>query len=158
MNLFKLKGAYKSVYEMEEIDEETWFDTLESITDSIQEKADGYAAVIATIDAENSAIKAEKDRLAKRESVNKNKIERLKKNLLDVMNETGEVKFSTDLHSFGIRKTQSVAIADDWETKLPKEYVRTTFAPDKTTIKEDLKNGVEIPSASLQENEGLSIR
>lgn len=53
--------------------------------------------------------------------------------------------------------TQKVVITD--ETSLPADCLKTTVVPDRTTIKELLKDGREIPGAFLSNGEEtLSIR
>ncbi|MEV7495747.1 siphovirus Gp157 family protein, partial [Streptomyces anulatus] len=47
-NLFELKDSYQQVYDLiaEQEDEQILKDTLSSINDAIEDKADGYVAVI----------------------------------------------------------------------------------------------------------------
>ena len=57
-NLFELKDNYQQVYDLiaEQEDEQILKDTLASINDAIEEKADGYVAVIKSLEADNNAI------------------------------------------------------------------------------------------------------
>ena len=46
-----------------EVDQQTVMDTLDALEDAIEDKADGYAVIIKTIDADVDAIEAEIKRL-----------------------------------------------------------------------------------------------
>ena len=52
-NLFELKNSYQQVYDLiaEQEDEQILKDTLSSINDAIEDKADGYVAVIKSLEA-----------------------------------------------------------------------------------------------------------
>ena len=59
--LFELKDSYQQVYDLiaEQEDEQILKDTLASINDAIEDKADGYVAVIKSLEADNNAIDEE---------------------------------------------------------------------------------------------------
>lgn len=67
-NLFELKDSYQQVYDLiaEQEDEQVLKDTLSSINDAIEDKADGYVAVIKSLEADNNAIDEEIKRLRQR--------------------------------------------------------------------------------------------
>ncbi|EGQ3311356.1 hypothetical protein G0U00_002634, partial [Staphylococcus pseudintermedius] len=56
-SLFNLTDAYQQVYDLiaEQGDETVLIETLQSINDALEEKADGYVAVIKTLEADNVA-------------------------------------------------------------------------------------------------------
>lgn len=82
-NLFELKDNYQQVYDLiaEQEDEQILKDTLASINDAIEEKADGYVAVIKSLEADNNAIDEEIKRLRQRKTSNQNGVKRLKESL-----------------------------------------------------------------------------
>ena len=86
-NLFELKDNYQQVYDLiaEQEDEQILKDTLASINDAIEEKADGYVAVIKSLEADNNAINEEIKRLRQRKTSNQNGVKRLKESLQEVM-------------------------------------------------------------------------
>ena len=86
-NLFELKDNYQQVYDLiaEQEDEQILKDTLASINDAIEEKADGYVAVIKSLEADNNAIDEEIKRLRQRKTSNQNGVKRLKESLQEVM-------------------------------------------------------------------------
>lgn len=64
--LYELVGQYLDIYNMD-IDEETKLDTIEALglDEEIEAKAENYAMVIRNLEAENTAYKAEEERLKK---------------------------------------------------------------------------------------------
>ena len=72
-NLFELKDSYQQVYDLiaEQEDEQILKDTLSSINDAIEDKADGYVAVIKSLEANNNAIDEEIKRLRQRKTSSK---------------------------------------------------------------------------------------
>ena len=56
-NLFDLSTDYQQLYDLiaEQEDEQILKDTLASINDAIEDKADGYVAVIKTLEGDNKS-------------------------------------------------------------------------------------------------------
>ena len=98
-SLFDLSADYQQVYNLiaEQEDEQILKDTLASINDAIEDKADGYVAVIRTLESDNKAIDEEVKRLRQRKTSNQNGVKRLKESLQEVMEKTGKVKFKQHL-------------------------------------------------------------
>lgn len=66
-------------------------------------------------------------------------------------------KFSTDKVAISFRKTSSVNVTD--LTQIPDQYLK--FAdptPDKTAIKNAIKDGVVIDGAEIVEGQSISIK
>ena len=158
--LFNLSDQYKQVLEIiqENGEEQVLTDTLESINDSIESKADGYVAVTKTLEAENDAIDVEIKRLQERKKVNQNGIKRLKDTLLDAMEYTGKTKFKTELHSYSIRNNApSLQITDD--TKIPKQfYVEQEPKLDKRELLKFVKDNGELDGLELKRTKSLGVR
>ena len=96
-------------------------DTLDSINDALEDKADGYVAVIKSLETDNIAIDEEIKRLKQRKTSNENGIKRLKETLQQVMEETGKEKFKTALNSYSIANNPpSLDVTD--ESLIPKQY------------------------------------
>ena len=158
--LYELTQDFDTVLNMlyTDVDEQTIFDTLESIEGEIEDKADGYAKVIKNIEADIEALKTEEKRLNERKKTLENKIKSMKYSLENAMRITGRTKFKTALFSFGIQKNPpSVEITDE-DAAMKSEYIKTEVKLDKTSIKEALKNGAELGFAQLVQSEGLRIR
>lgn len=158
-SLYNLTGKYVELFDrMDDFDEETLSDTVESLDDAIGDKFDGYAYVIAEAEAKINAIKDERDRLAKLEKSYANSVDFLKTRMLTAMQAVGETKIKTDLHTFGIRNAKSVSVTADWETTLPIDLIRTKSEPDKTAIKKALESGQNLESAQIIEKQSINIR
>lgn len=67
-------------------------------------------------------------------------------------------KLETNLYKISYRKSESVEIIN--EEMIPQEFMKekTTIAPDKTAIKEALKNWSEVPGATIKINNNLQIK
>jgi len=159
--LYKLADSYNYVVEMaDELDDGTLKDTLDSIEEVFDDKVENIAKSIKEIEGQADMIKAEKDRLAKREKTMRNNAKSMKLYMQDQMEAIGKRKVQGELLTVAIQKNApSVRVID--ERKIPEEY----FIPqpsklDKTQLKTELKNGVEMPegSAELIQTESVRIR
>ena len=61
MNLYELSQNYLAVQDME-LDEETLRDTLDSIEDAFEDKAENIAKLYRTVEADEQALEAEEKR------------------------------------------------------------------------------------------------
>ena len=122
----------------------------------LQEKSINYGYVIKDAEDHISLIDAEIKRLQEMKRIQANKVERLKETVLNAMNIYGIEKINSPFLNISIRKSESVEIGEG----LPKEYMmeKTTFAPDKTRIKNAIKSGENIIGATIKENQNLQIK
>ena len=164
MTLYELNGEYLRLMDMAsdpEIDWDAFEDTLEALTGDIEDKADGYAKVIRSLEAETAAIDEEIKRLTAQKTVRKNSVDRMKAALKTTMELTGKTKFKTDLFSFGIRKNPVKLVIDKESTDhAPAEYI-IIQSPiwNKDKLKEDLKAGKDVDGiAHLEQGTSLSIK
>lgn len=159
-SLYELTQDFETVINMlyTDVDEQTIFDTLESIEGEIEDKADGYAKVIRDIESDISGLKSEEKRIKERRQALENRISLMKKSLEEAMRTTGRVKFKTSLFSFGIQKNPvSVEITDEAKA-INSRYVKQKTEIDKTAIKEAIQNGEQLDFAQLVQSESLRIR
>lgn len=158
-NLYKLNEAWQELANMlyqDDVDEQMILDTLESIEGEIEEKADNYAYIITEIQNDVNACKLEKDRLDKRQKSLENKVKNLKRNLMEIMKNTGKTNFKTQLHTFRIQKNGGKrALTIDGE--VPDEYKKTIIENDTDKIRQALEEGKNLPFAHL-ESQGESLR
>lgn len=160
-NLYEITGGFLKLYELleeGEIDEEVFADTIEGLEYELEEKADGYAKIIAMLNNDVSAIDAEIKRLTDRKKTFKNNIDYLKKNLEQSMIYTGKRKFKTSLFSFNIQKNPPKLVIDDPEKIPVRFYIEVEPKIDNAAIKEEIKNGEEFDWAHMEQTEGLRIR
>ena len=160
MNLYDLKEAYKGVQQA--IDEgEDLEGVLLTIDDAIEDKADNYAMLIANLNSDIDAIKAEEARLKERRQRIEKSIDTLKQNLFTAMKETGKEKFKTSLFSFAIAKNggKTSVIVDVETAKLGDDFVIVTEKPNLDAIREYIEKTGDITFAHLGERgESLRIR
>ncbi|OLF32243.1 siphovirus Gp157 family protein [Staphylococcus sp. 47.1] len=158
--LFNLKDDYKQVYDLiaEQGDEQVLNDTLASINDALEDKADGYVAVIKSLESDNTAIDEEIKRLQQRKTTNKNGVDRLKETLKETMESTGKTKFKTALNSYNIQNNPpSLNILD--EKLIPKDYwISQAPKLNKKDALAELKEGKEIPGVEVKQTRSLRVR
>ena len=157
-SLYNLKEDYKRVLELqaEGVDEEVIKDTLESIDDAIEDKADSYSYVIREKKGQNDTIDEEIKRLQALKRSNNNLIKLLQENLYEVMKETGKTKFKTDLNSFWIQKSPP-SIDIKYEDNIPEDFYVTERKLQRRDLINYVKNN-EIDGVELTQSEGVRIR
>ena len=160
MKLYELTGQYLELEEIAangEIDEQTFVDTMESITEDIKSKADGYARVIRNLEANVEAYKNEEERLYSKRKTLENNIKRMKSNLQYCMCVTGEKKFKTELFSFNVKKNPKKLVVDKIEA-VPEEFlIMQEPKVDTKALKEFVADN-EVSYAHLEQGESLVIR
>ena len=154
--LYELTGIFLEIDEMD-VDDETKLDTLNSIDweDDFSEKIENCIKVIRNKNARVEAYKAEIERLKKLKASEEKAIEEIKKRISEAMQLTKRDKLETTLFKVGFRKSKAVVVD---EVKLPKEYMKAKWIPDKEKLKELLKNGATIQGAHIEERRNLNIR
>ena len=122
-------------------------------------KIENVALWIKDLKAEAEAIKAEKMALAERQKVAENKAESLKNWLAYALD--GQ-KFSTAKCAISFRKTEKVEISDVGMIRLMKEHDELlTYKepePNKTAIKQALKDGLTVQGVQLVQNISTIIK
>ena len=122
-------------------------------------KIENVACWIKELKAEAEAIKAEKLILAERQKVAENKAESLKKWLAYALD--GQ-KFKTSKCSISYRKSESVEVTEEGLNNLIKEHdeLLTYKAPEpnKTAIKQALKDGLSVQGVQLVQNTSTIIK
>lgn len=162
--LYELTAEYLQLLEWAEdpdIDPQVIDDTMECLSGDIEDKADAYARVIAQMEYDAAAIKAEYDRLALRKKRIDNSIDRMKNSLKTAMILTNKTKFKTDLFSFNIQKNPPKVVIDQEDVfSIPEEYLEYQLpVVNKQKIKDDLKAGKDLEGiAHLEQTEGLRIK
>lgn len=158
--LFNLTDNYKQVYDLiaEQGDEQLLNDTLESINDALEDKADGYVSVIKSLESDNKAIDEEIKRLQQRKTTNKNGIDRLKESLKESMEATGKTKFKTALNSYNIQNNPpSLNVIE--EKHIPSDFWLSQ-APklDKKALLKHIKENDDIDGVEIKQTQSLRVR
>ena len=122
-------------------------------------KIENVALWIKELKAEAEAIKNEKQALAERQKVAENKAESLKKWLAYALQ--GE-KFKTTKCAISFRKSEAVEVTDEGLNNLMKEHdeLLTYKAPEpnKTAIKQAIKDGLNVAGVQLVQNISTIIK
>ena len=158
MNLYELTDSYQKILQRIEDGGEGLEDTLESITDAIEEKADGYGKVIKNIEAQIEAIKNEEKRLVDRRKSLESSVKRLKDSLYESMKLTETKRIKSELFTFNIQNNPPSLNIEN-EDAIPFEYYQPQ-APklDKRELLNAIKNGLEVEGVSIKQGESLRIR
>lgn len=158
MNLFKLTQNYQNVLEIaEQLDAETLRDTLDSIDEAINSKVENTAYVIKQLDANVAAIDTEIKRLQAMKSAQTNNAKNLKLYIQESMEKVGLDKVQGNLIKVSIQNNpQSVKV--DNEEALKEYMVEQPKKLDKRSLLEDLKQGIEVYGAELQQTRSLRIK
>ncbi|RGS72034.1 siphovirus Gp157 family protein [Mitsuokella sp. AF21-1AC] len=153
MNLYEIDREIESCVDME-TGETIDTERLASLQMEKSKKIENIGCWIKNLTAEAAALKNEKDALAQREKVAKNKADGLKQYLAGYL--AGQ-KFKTAKVAISYRKSEAVEIAD--EAAVPDEYrIPQPDKIDKTGIKKALKDGAVIVGAQIVERQNIQIK
>lgn len=113
------------------------------------------------MEALESAVNAEAERLAMRARIIANRREALKKRLLDAMVYSGIQKVEHPQFTISVQKNPpNVDVFD--ERQIPADYMTAPKPPEpkpnKTLIKKAIQDGFDVPGAKLVQGVALRIR
>ncbi|MGX2944190.1 siphovirus Gp157 family protein [Enterococcus alishanensis] len=158
--LYKLADNYNYVVEMaDQLDDGTLKDTLDSINEAFDDKAENIAKSIKEIESQATIIDAEIKRLTQRKITMKNNAKSMKVYLQEQMEAIGKKKINGELLTVAIQKNApSVHVID--EKGIPEGfYIPQPAKLDKTQLKQELKDGLELPGVVvLIQTESVRIR
>ena len=158
MTIYEIDQAIMECVDLEtgEIIDTEQLDKLQMERDT---KLENVACWIKDLKAEAEALKNEKQALAERQKVAENKAESLKKWLAYALQ--GE-KFKTPKCAISFRKSEAVEVTDEGLNNLMKEHdeLLTYKAPEpnKTAIKQALKDGLSVEGVQLIQNTSTIIK
>lgn len=158
-NMYELAKVYKEVQELAESGTDVT-DTLLSIEGDIEVKAENTNKVIKMFSGYNLTIDEEIKRLQEVKKHNENAIERLKSGIENMMLALNKKEIKTPLFTAKwVKNPPKVVITD--EKNVPAKYL--TYIPATTTVnknalKDDLKNGIELPYAHLEQGRRLDLK
>ena len=125
---------------------DTWFAELGSERD---EKLDGYAWLISSLESDAEALKSEIERLRARKSAFENKAKSLKSRLEAFLKIQGIEKIQTTRHTFALQKPggkPKFILADifaEHPEELPEGFRRVKFEADLNAIREAVETDPE---------------
>jgi hypothetical protein len=156
MKLYELTKQYEELLAKVEDGEE--FDlefSIDAIEEALDAKLESCAKLIRSLEAEEEVFKAEAKRLQEKSKSRAASAERLKNYVAACLK--GQI-YKTKTFNFTYRKSEAVEILD--ETLLPEEFIRqkVSYEPDKTAIKESIKQGQFVKGATLVSKINLQIK
>lgn len=138
---------------------------IDEVSLDLDTKIENIGCYIKNLESDIEALKKEEDNLKARRKSAENKIEGLKRYLNGYLmacfpkdEDRAKWKFKTAKVVLGYRKSNSVEVPDI--EKLDKNFikVKTEVVPDKTAIKDAIKNGEEVKGAFIKQNINLNIK
>ena len=164
INLFELGREYDALTELVLLDRGEFTDEHEELRkeleDIVTNKTDKAVEFIYALEDREAAI----DRRIAELQASKKTIEGYRKRTSDYfqsfMAQTERQALSGELYQIKRQKPREVVLIDD-ETKLPLDFIRATYRPDKAKIKAAIKDGVEVDGARMghgQETLKFSVR
>lgn len=149
-NLNKDMLDLKSLAYNDEIDEETFLNTFESMQIAVEDKVEACGYVIAMLEGDAEKCKNEKEHINTIQKIFENRAKRLKESIKKCM-ETAELKeikggrFTAKICNAGGSAKLSVD-----ENAVPMDYMKMTFTPDLDKIKDDLNKGIKLDFARYE--------
>lgn len=145
------------LYGEEDINIEALDTLMQARTSTLENGLESLCKIRARKIANIAAIKAETQRLSEKSQREDKSLVRLEQYIMDVLKRSGEKKMVAGTFTVGTRISNSVWVAPDFNN--PK-YMRTTTttAPDKTAIKDAIKEGATIDGAYIVTKENLAIK
>lgn len=163
--LYELTGSYHKLLELSEDTDPTLFaDTMDSITDAIDDKAVGYTKVLKDMDQKISELegraepfKNEAKRLSKQiKSIESNK-KRLRNALRETMLETDTPSIDTQAGKVSLKNDKTRLVIDD-KDQLPAYLYDPATKLNEDRLTKELEKGEKINGARLERKKILSIR
>lgn len=160
MTLYEMEQRYKAFLDMAEegeISEEAMQDMREFLLTDIGEKLEGYGCVLRQLEADKEAVKAEKMRLAMKQTQLEKNIDRLRDAMKTAMLLTDQKKIKTALFTFSTTTRTTPVLTVD-ACCLPDQFKKVEYKADSKGIAEYLKAGHEVPWAHLEQVQSLTVR
>jgi len=131
--------------------------------ENFDHKAESYTKLILKLESDIEAAASEIKRIQDLKKTKENTVKRLKTTLRDALqifgrpdSKSGVMKYETPLFKLSIRSSSAVEIMDEQE--LPDEFWAIKREVSKTLISNAIKEGREVPGATMVENKSLQIR
>jgi hypothetical protein len=164
MNLYQIAEEYNSLFndlydpESGEI-QETALIKLDEIKVSLEEKAINIALFMQNLDAEQKAIENAMASMKDRANKLEKKREWLHGYLKFNMEQAGHLEISCPYFSIKVKSNPySTEILD--EALIPDKYkvTKEVVSVNKTMIKQDIQNGLDVPGARIKKDTKLTIK
>ena len=159
MKIYEINEQLRQLLETNNEDgliESETFDQIIAFQADRGEKLEWLGLHVKELRAEAQAIKAEADVLYKRATSANKRADGIENYLTFVMTDAQLDKFQTNRLALSFRNSKAVEIVS--EALIPKDYFRIKREPDKVALSADLKDGKDIPGATLVERRRLQVK
>ncbi|WP_299032402.1 siphovirus Gp157 family protein [uncultured Anaerococcus sp.] len=156
MKLYEISQSYNSLLDAD-LEGPEFEKALKVIDDAFDLKAENLAKLIRSIKGDIEAVKLEEKRLQAKRKTYENKIKRIEEYLFNNLQMTDKKKVQTPLFTIAIQKNPAKLVVKN-EEKIPDKYFKTIRQLDKASLKEDIKEGLEVDYAELIQTESVRIR
>lgn len=129
----------------DEITDEEFADTFESLQVAVEDKAESVGYVVSMLEADVEKCKAEKQHIADVQKHLENRAKRIKESLMNLMvqSELKEIKggrFNCKICTAGgVQKLSEYNV-----NEVPEKYMKVEILPDEKKMREDLDKGEEL--------------
>ena len=150
MKLYEISDQFKELEKLEDIDQETLNDTLESLTAEFSDKSLSVASYFLNLDSDIAQLKEAEKRMTDRRKAIENRSKSLKDYLLSNMQRLEISEISCPEFKITIRKPRQVVEVTDLDALSSVfKNEKTVITADKKMIKIHLDDGGELLNARL---------
>jgi len=159
MRLYEINQAIRDILSQVnddgELPEDSYIE-LEALNMQAEIKYEAIACLIKELNITAKALKDEEYALRERRRKHENHAERLRGYLADQMLDNGMERLETAKTAITFRKSEGVVI--DNEAIVPGNYYKYKPEISVSTIKDDLKAGIEVPGVHIEERKNIQIK
>ena len=148
MKLYEISKEFNELQNMD-LPTEVINDTLQGIKLDLKDKAQNISHLITGWNNDIDAITKEVKRLNDMKRVRTNRINAVKEYLSSNMEQMDIDKIECNLFSITLKKSGSETVIIDDENELLAEYKNIKYTPNKTAIKQAIKDGYAVKGAHL---------
>lgn len=148
-SLFQLTGEMKKLLEYgsdPDVDEQTFLDTLESLTFEVGKKLDAYKYIMDQLDGKRETLRAAAKELMRHASAIDRHLESMKDEARHVVEVMPGQEMKGQVYTYKIVKNGGkLPLVIDGE--VPEKYCKVTIEPDRQKIMSELGKGTALPFA-----------
>ncbi|HEX7648296.1 MAG TPA: siphovirus Gp157 family protein [Noviherbaspirillum sp.] len=157
---FELAAQYRQLAELlaeRHDDEQVVADTLESISEPLDERLENLAKIVRNIESAKHGVERTIAQLEARHASLDRAAERARRLILDLMRTSGREKVTTALFSFAVKKNPPAVVVDNAQALAPEYLTWHAPTPNKRAIAAALKEGHSVPGAHSEQTVRLEI-
>lgn len=158
MNLYEITQDYAALVAVDEEGSVDVAAALDAVSAALEDKCDNVVRVIASLEAEAKALKAEEERLAERRKSRENRVKAIRDYLKASMSAHDIRSIKTKLASISLKDGPPRVVVQD-EIMVPVEFTRTVVEIDKAAILEAFRRDGEcVPGTTIERSKALTIK